>query len=492
MIRAILKKLFLAMALTGLLNGTLYFSSWQKTAYAIAGSTDEASLATLLDIAGNTGAGAAAGATGAGAETSQLTKTITQLAWEAAGQILKKQILDRLVDKTVEWINKTPDGKGPIIEDWGEFFEEAKQGAIGDVAKQLGLGFLCAPFNLQVQLSVLAPRKFSQEAECTLDKITGNIENFMDDFKNGGWIAYNELWNPQNNYYGASLLAANEVTRAQNDAVSAARDEAIAGEGFLSRKICDDNEENCRTVTPGSFVAQAAKTAYITYPFDAIIGADDVAAYITAIADAAIKRLIKEGIAGFKSSGGKSSEYTDGTPITPCSGLTGNDYAACAASQSISKSSFENDRFIAIAQIEDTLNPRLTADLILSRIINNQASLTSALKDLSACQPSDNDIPAELSLETGVLNNLKIKQNNNLSFIEPLKNASDKLNSLDNGDYAGLALNLNSVQRILNPVDADTFLTSVKNDETNINLNVDTKLPSIQDELRDNNCLITL
>jgi len=117
--------------------------------------------------------------------------------WDVFVNVLKRQVIGQMVDQTVAWIQG--DGKPKFVTDWKGLLEDAGQAAAGEFAKELGLGFLCQPFSAQLQIALLPVKKFSKRAECTLDKIVGNINNFREDFRNGGWIAYSESWKPQNN-----------------------------------------------------------------------------------------------------------------------------------------------------------------------------------------------------------------------------------------------------------------------------------------------------
>ncbi|TSD02284.1 MAG: Uncharacterized protein Athens071426_527 [Parcubacteria group bacterium Athens0714_26] len=123
-----------------------------------------------------------------------------------------------------------------------------------------------------------------------------NINDFYNDFRNGGWIAYQEMWRPQNNFYGATLLALDEVDKQQTAAQNAAYAEGVAGGGFLSIKKCDSNGKNCVIETPGTFVAGAAKKYLIDTPADRFIGADSMVAYAAAIIDALVNKFIETGV----------------------------------------------------------------------------------------------------------------------------------------------------------------------------------------------------
>ena len=199
----------------------------------------------------------------------------------------------------------------PIGKDFGDIV----QGTTGDLVKELGLGFLCSPFSLPVRLKIAASlvpvERFKTKFDCTLDQIVGNVNNFFEDFRNGGWKAYALSWEPQNNYYGAVWLAWGEQQNRLARKLFAAANEAIANDGWLGVKKCYDpatGEEissdlgvhasanaNCIIVTPGKALGDLAREALAT-DLHWLVNAEDLSSYIASITNALINRVIKEGV----------------------------------------------------------------------------------------------------------------------------------------------------------------------------------------------------
>ncbi|NCQ02695.1 hypothetical protein GW816_01410, partial [Candidatus Wolfebacteria bacterium] len=117
--------------------------------------------------------------------------------------VIAKRIIDYIVDQTIVWIQGG--GQPKFVTDWDGFLKDAANIAFDQVIKDVGLAQLCSPFKLQVQISLLPVQQFQQRIDCTLDDVVKNIEDFYNDFEKGGWIAYNETWQPQGNYYGEML-----------------------------------------------------------------------------------------------------------------------------------------------------------------------------------------------------------------------------------------------------------------------------------------------
>lgn len=217
--------------------------------------------------------------------------------------ILKRQLLNYMQNQIIDWIQG---GGTPLfVTDWEEFMLDAANRAAGDFAQEIGLGFMCDPFALQVQLALFPVKKFPEVAGCTLDDIVGNINNFVDDFNNGGWIAYNTAWQPQNNFFGLVLMGWNEKHKRIAAALEQNVNEALAGSGFLNQKKCEkdangkDIPGTCKTVTPGTVVGETVKQA-VGADFDFIVNADDISDFVESIVNALLNRLITEGVGALK------------------------------------------------------------------------------------------------------------------------------------------------------------------------------------------------
>lgn len=296
---------------------------------------------------------------------------------------LKKKILDKLVDQVIEWIQGG--GKPQFITDYKGFFEDIGQEAVGTIAQELDLGFLCEPFSLNIKLAVGVPpvKRFSKTAECTLDKIVGNIGNFYNDFRNGGWLAFSEAWQPQNNYYGGLLLARVELEDRIAGEQGRKTLEILANGGFL-----DTKDENGQTITPGS-VGRALVSKAIGSDIDLLVNLEgDVANIVAAIIDAAINRVVTEGLA-------KASKSED-RPDDPCVFLTGSALDACRSSQANSQNTLNIAKQRALDKLEQVLKHfravQNTADAtvaVAQRFIGEFEGLIAKLEPASRKTQSD-------------------------------------------------------------------------------------------------------
>lgn len=243
-------------------------------------------------------------------ESASFSQQLLEWAQSFVLSTLKRRILDVMVDQVVTWVQGG--GEPRFITDWESFLGDIGQGAVGEFVEKIGAGFLCEPFSLQIQMNLLPVQRFGNNApfSCTLDEIVQNVEDFYEDFRNGGWIAYNAQWQPQNNYYGALLIAWDARNNYVADKLAAAANNALANKGFLGTKRCydvDTGEEvsegapfsRCEDTTPGGIVSSALEKAVGT-DFDFIINAQQLGDYAAAIVNALVNRLIMEGVNGIR------------------------------------------------------------------------------------------------------------------------------------------------------------------------------------------------
>lgn len=288
---------------------------------------------------------------------------IADKAWPTLLAAAKKRVLDLVVDQTIAWIQGN--GEPQFVTDHKAFIANTANIVIGDFVQEIGAGRICQPFKFPLQqITVLESRPFSARASCTLNQIVDNVEDFYNDFASGGWIAYNEALKPQNNIYGAFLLAEEEKGKRLAAELDAAANEVTAGGGFLSQKRClfwsrlntsgqletqADNGRNqppdnslapnnwkctqAEIITPGKTVGDLASKA-IGSSIDFIVGAEDISAYTAAIVDAAISRITRETYNGLLRA--RKPTINVGDVIitqdnTGCSGLTGRQRELCLA-----------------------------------------------------------------------------------------------------------------------------------------------------------------
>lgn len=290
----------------------------------------------------------------------------------------KKRLLDRLTDDTIAWINGETDGRPRFFnKPFSQILLETADQAAGDALMDLGLGEVCSPFRARINLELNYRQRPVQDAvRCTISQVIDNFEEFGKDFSKGNWLAYSESLKPQNNPWGATLIAKDAAQRAYQKQAGEKQLEILAGRGYVAEKKCTawtlhaefgagewrvvpniskdisnhpypdekievQNTEKIRaenefpgktinnlswrcsqtiTTVPGDLYAAANSTAF-TKDYDFVVNSDDLTPYLEAIFDAAMNRLIKKGADGlmsvaFGKDSLKSNNTTGRTPTT--------------------------------------------------------------------------------------------------------------------------------------------------------------------------------
>ncbi len=414
----------------------------------------------------------------AGATTSHLTQNLFEWAQSFVISTLKKRLLDLMVDQIISYIQGG--GKPQFVTDWKGFLADAGQAAAGDFAQEVGLGFLCSPFNLQVQLYLLPVKKFSQQATCTLNQIVGNIQAFYKDFRSGGWLAYGEGWQPQNNFFGALLMATQESEFRKSRAVSANYNDAIAGGGYTSAR-----DKNGNIITPGSTLGSLTSKAAGS-DIDYILSADQLADYASAIANALFNRILKEGVAQVKVAISGSNAQTDAS--------------------SLIASNFQFQKDTVLDGIDQTLTPRQDAKTILNSslavLTDYQTKLNKLSADFSAtgktvCQSNNFQVASvsvavvkqqimdELAAASTTLAQIKSDLASNQVIVDSLLAAETKIQALSNDTAGYIRLNeINGqIASQLNSAEAVSFKAAAEEQNTAINSNISQKLATFNQQL---------
>lgn len=151
--------------------------------------------------------------------------------------------IDVMTESIVNWINSGFDGNPTFVDNLGGYLTDVADASAGAFIQELGLGFICSPFQLDVQIAVTldyyAP--YRDRARCTLTDVTDNIEGFLGgNFKDGGWRAWYALTaNPNNNPYGAYIAAQRELAIRVRNAQGEQLNLLNFGNGFISIQECD-------------------------------------------------------------------------------------------------------------------------------------------------------------------------------------------------------------------------------------------------------------
>ena len=163
---------------------------------------------------------------------------VTQLGqWvkEELMKTLRDQIVKAMVDEinkqTVAWIQGN--GSPRFVDDWQGFLKDAAMEGVNQTISQSQMADLCVPFAFQLQLALIPETKpISQKAKCTISDIVANVEDFYENFENGGWLAYGESLKPENNLYMQLAMFDDDMKIRSTATEEKKKQEAGAGSGF--------------------------------------------------------------------------------------------------------------------------------------------------------------------------------------------------------------------------------------------------------------------
>lgn len=152
------------------------------------------------------------------------------------------------------------------------------------------------PPNTQTRIGNLDP--YQLRASCTMPS-NFSITNYQRDFAgNGGWDAWSRMLEPQNNYYGALLMAQDEVAKQRNLESSADTNEAISGQGYTAkREACKTtgNVPRCTVLgtvlTPGSTLSDAVNTTFQS-ELNWLANSDELNEVIASLIERFVNRLL--------------------------------------------------------------------------------------------------------------------------------------------------------------------------------------------------------
>lgn len=155
-------------------------------------------------------------------------------------EVALNKLLSMMTNDIIKWVNEGFEGKPAFLTgSFGDYITKAADQAGGDfVSQYLGAGWLCEEFDAQIKVALLEEHTFETESRCTLSDIGVNLKNFYDDFSAGGWKGWLATTAPQNNFFGAFLMAQSEKDKVARKAAEDATQEAGAGEGYLNIKDC--------------------------------------------------------------------------------------------------------------------------------------------------------------------------------------------------------------------------------------------------------------
>lgn len=338
-------------------------------------------------------------------------KWATEKSWDmaksaakAALKVAMHQVLAQVTNSIIKWIQSDFEGQPGFITDWQSYLKKAGDAAGGRFLNELAGFNLCSNFNTKLQIALNLPYPtFGTSAQCTLSKITSNIEDtlndFYDNFENGGWSMFKDSLKPNNNAFGAWLTAIDE--KSAREYAESKKLEKESKSGFKPTKRCLDpegtnaNSAECKssiTTSPDGtieFTTNFGITSAMRTLEQEIAGlmgegtGSTFTPYILAITNALISQLVKDGVSGLVEAAYQTDENSEDSST----------YTENSSSSTITVSTSSDD---------------------YSSIITDAALAEATLTNLDQIDGSNSLVQTNLSQYNSIissLNSIKDKQN---------------------------------------------------------------------------------
>lgn len=310
------KKIVLCLAIVSLVlpSGLLFYPRRAEAqagsclAYlgSIFGVNKALSTLTAVPIKNNTVEMSAAGGF---AKVCIIEPLVTQLA---------KAMLQNITASTIEWINSGFQGNPGFVQDFKGLLTDTADQVIGEFLEKEA-SFLCSPFAFQVRVELAETYfPYSRRAACTLSQAAQNVSGFIDDNNGVGWDRWIEVTTiPQNNQYGAFVIAQDELSKKIVNAQTVKEKYLDWGRGFKDWEYCESQAEaearyraesgfndpsldisshaipECTKQTPGAIVQNQLENV-----FGSGVRQLEVANNLNAIYDALLNQLTKQIVNG--------------------------------------------------------------------------------------------------------------------------------------------------------------------------------------------------
>ena len=163
-------------------------------------------------------------------------------------------IMERMTASTVNWINGGFKGSPAFVTDPEAYFKDIGDKVAGQyIFSNPNLNFLCGPIQAKIRLALTQNYNQDRVWQCTLTQVGKNMDDFMNNFENGGWDNLFELTQrQQNNPIGAYLQAQNELNLQIATRQGTKQKELDWGNGFMSFNECTKHGvATTRTVEEG-------------------------------------------------------------------------------------------------------------------------------------------------------------------------------------------------------------------------------------------------
>jgi len=185
--------------------------------------------------------------------------------------VIGKKIIQSLTSSITKWINSGFKGNPSFVQNPQNFFNDLADKVGGSVIENIAPE-LCSPFRLNIKLALSMSMSSNQQEEigCTLTDVENNFKNFAND-SGGNWDNWFQITQtPQNNPYGAGMLAQAQLSMNIETAQGKYQQQLDWGRGFLSSEDCPSSSAGNSGSQSSSVYDQnnPSQSKYGVYPGD--------------------------------------------------------------------------------------------------------------------------------------------------------------------------------------------------------------------------------
>ncbi|NCN52711.1 hypothetical protein GW943_02800 [Candidatus Parcubacteria bacterium] len=218
---------------------------------------------------------------------------VKEFSLDAIAYALAKQAIQSMTTSIVQWINSGFKGSPAFVQNLEFHLNYLADRVASEFFSELGGGFLCAPFQLNVRAAISLQynnnKYYKNRGQCSLSSVAANIENFGKAGVTSSWGNFMQVaMYPQNNPYGSMALAQQELTLRIVNARNQEVELLSFGDGFLSYRDTEDAwcigqpVEKCPVITPGKVISEQLNKS-LGAGQDVLVSADEINEIIGAL-----------------------------------------------------------------------------------------------------------------------------------------------------------------------------------------------------------------
>lgn len=171
-----------------------------------------------------------------------LADSVKDYGLDAVAWAIVNKIIERMAKSTVTWINSGFKGSPAFISDPEKYFMDIGDKVAGQfIFTHPYISSLCSPIQNKVRITLTKNYigRDNDVWQCKLTEVGKNLDDFVNDFNNGGWDSFFTVsQSPGTSPLGAYLEAESELFRQLARKDDLKKQELNQGKGFLSWKDC--------------------------------------------------------------------------------------------------------------------------------------------------------------------------------------------------------------------------------------------------------------